>query len=337
MINLVNVSKTFENKVEAVRNVSLEIKDEKIYGIIGYSGAGKSTLIRLINLLEKPDQGEVIVDGIDLCSLKENELRVSRKNIGMIFQRFNLFRSRTVFENISYPLENTKLSKDEIKMRVSELLELVGLSDKTHSYPSQLSGGQMQRVGIARALANNPKILLCDEATSALDPQTTQSILKLLKELNEKLKLTLVIITHQMSVIKDICDEVAIMDQGMIIEKGSVLDIFSNPQHEITKQFIHSSDNMDKVESFIFNKQLALKENEVLVQLSYGKNNTQEALISNMIESYGVKVNILFGNIELIGDNPIGWLVIIVSGNKVNDALAYLNESGVRVEVKHNV
>ena len=337
MINLVNVSKTFDNHVEAVRNVSLEIEDERIYGIIGYSGAGKSTLIRLINLLEKPYQGEVIVDGIDLCKLKSKELRASRKNIGMIFQRFNLFRSRTVFENIGYPLESTKMSKDEIKNRVLELLELVSLSDKANSYPSQLSGGQMQRVGIARALANNPKILLCDEATSALDPQTTQSILKLLKELNEKLKLTLVIITHQMSVIKDICDEVAIMDQGMIIEKGSVLDIFSNPQHEITKQFIHSADNIDKVESFISSKQWTLRENEVLVQLSYGKNNTQEALISNMIEKFSVKVNILFGNIELIGDNPIGWLVIIVSGDKVNDALAYLNDSGVKVEVKYNV
>lgn len=337
MINLINVSKTFSNQVEAVKNVSLQIKDEQVFGIIGYSGAGKSTLIRLINLLEKPDQGNVIVDGVDLTKLNQKELRESRKKIGMIFQRFNLFKSKTVFENVRYPLENTGMTKIAMKTRVLELLDLVGLSDKVSSYPSQLSGGQMQRVGIARALANNPKVLLCDEATSALDPQTTKSILKLLKDLNKKLKLTLVIITHQMAVVKDICDEVAIMDQGQVIEQGPILEVFYNPKNEITNQFVHSADNFDKLEEYISRNEFQLLPGETLVQLSYSSKNTQDALISNIISNYGVKVNILFGNIELIGNNPIGWLVVVISGENTQTSLEYLKANNVRVEVKYNV
>ncbi len=337
MIELINIAKTFDNNVEAVKDVSLTIKEEQIFGIIGYSGAGKSTLIRLINLLEKPDQGQVIVDGVDLVKLDSKQLRLSRRKIGMIFQRFNLFRSKTVFKNVCYPLENSGLSKDEIKTRVHELLELVGLSDKADSYPSQLSGGQMQRVGIARALANNPKVLLCDEATSALDPQTTQSILRLLKELNKKLKLTMVIITHQMSVVKDICDEVAIMDQGRVIEQGSVLEVFYNPRHDVTRQFVHSADNMDKLEEYLSSKRLQLNTDELLVLLSYSNANTQDALIFNMIKKFNVKVNILFGNIELIADNPIGWLVVVVGGQERDQSLEYLKANGVRVEVKRYV
>lgn len=337
MINLINVSKTFSNQVEAVKNVSLQIKDEQVFGIIGYSGAGKSTLIRLINLLEKPDQGNVIVDGVDLTKLSQKELRESRKRIGMIFQRFNLFKSKTVFENVRYPLENTGMTKIEMKTRVLELLDLVGLSDKVSSYPSQLSGGQMQRVGIARALANNPRVLLCDEATSALDPQTTKSILKLLKDLNKKLKLTLVIITHQMAVVKDICDEVAIMDQGQVIEQGPILEVFYNPKNEITNQFVHSADNFDKLEEYISRNEFQLLPGETLVQLSYSSKNTQDALISNIISNYGVKVNILFGNIELIGNNPIGWLVVVISGENTQTSLDYLKANNVRVEVKYNV
>ncbi|MEA5017791.1 MAG: ATP-binding cassette domain-containing protein [Erysipelotrichaceae bacterium] len=337
MINLINVSKTFSNQVEAVKNVSLQMKDEQVFGIIGYSGAGKSTLIRLINLLEKPDQGNVIVDGVDLTKLNQKELRESRKKIGMIFQRFNLFKSKTVFENVRYPLENTGMTKIAMKTRVLELLDLVGLSDKVSSYPSQLSGGQMQRVGIARALANNPKVLLCDEATSALDPQTTKSILKLLKDLNKKLKLTLVIITHQMAVVKDICDEVAIMDQGQVIEQGPILEVFYNPKNEITNQFVHSADNFDKLEEYISRNEFQLLPGETLVQLSYSSKNTQDALISNIISNYGVKVNILFGNIELIGNNPIGWLVVVISGENTQTSLEYLKANNVRVEVKYNV
>ncbi len=337
MINLINVSKTFSNQVEAVKNVSLQIKDEQVFGIIGYSGAGKSTLIRLINLLEKPDQGNVIVDGVDLTKLSQKELRESRKRIGMIFQRFNLFKSKTVFENVRYPLENTGMTKIEMKTRVLELLDLVGLSDKVSSYPSQLSGGQMQRVGIARALANNPRVLLCDEATSALDPQTTKSILKLLKDLNKKLKLTLVIITHQMAVVKDICDEVAIMDQGQVIEQGPILEVFYNPKNEITNQFVHSADNFEKLEEYISRNEFQLLPGETLVQLSYSSKNTQDALISNIISNYGVKVNILFGNIELIGNNPIGWLVVVISGENTQTSLDYLKANNVRVEVKYNV
>ncbi len=337
MIELINVSKTFDNQVEAVKDVTLRIKPKQIFGIIGYSGAGKSTLIRLINLLEKPDQGKVIVDEVDLTTLDQKQLRQSRKKIGMIFQRFNLFRSRTVFANVRYPLEGSRLTNIEINERVNELLQLVGLSDKADSYPSQLSGGQMQRVGIARALANRPKVLLCDEATSALDPQTTQSILKLLKELNKKLDLTIVVITHQMSVVKDICDEVAIMDQGSVVEQGSILDVFYNPTYEITKQFVHSADNIDKVDEYLASKRLELAQDENLILLSYSNINTQEALIYNMIKQFDIKVNILFGNIELIGDNPIGWLVIIIGGKQQDESLAYLRANGVRVEVKHYV
>ncbi|MEF2783469.1 MAG: ATP-binding cassette domain-containing protein, partial [Clostridium sp.] len=224
MIRLEQVSKTFDSaagNVHAVEDVSLTIHDKEIYGIIGFSGAGKSTLVRLINLLERPTKGSVIVNDKDLTKLKDKELREMRKRIGMIFQHFNLMRSRTVYQNIAFPLKGSSLSKEEIDKKIKRLLELVDLSDKINAYPSQLSGGQKQRVAIARALANDPNVLLCDEATSALDPQTTKSILRLLKKVNEELGITIVLITHEMAVIKEICDRVAVMELGHVVEEGS--------------------------------------------------------------------------------------------------------------------
>ena len=230
MIKLKDINKTFHTKetdVKALQNINLEISKGDIFGVIGYSGAGKSTLIRIINLLEKPDSGQVIVDGISLMEIPTKQLREIRSNIGMIFQGFNLMNSIDVYDNIAAPLRNKKLNKNDIELKVTSLLELVGLEDKRHAYPTQLSGGQKQRVAIARALSSDPEILLCDEATSALDPNTTKSILELLKQIHEKLGITIVVITHQMEVIKNICNRVAIMEQGKIVEQGDIIMIFS--------------------------------------------------------------------------------------------------------------
>jgi D-methionine transport system ATP-binding protein len=247
MIVLEHVSKTFETEggcVEAVRDADLRIGRGEVYGVIGFSGAGKSTLVRCINLLERPTSGRVFVEGAELTGLPERELRKARKKIGMIFQQFNLFASRTTAENIAYPLRGAGLDKEGIERKVRELLNLVGLEDKERAYPSQLSGGQKQRVAIARALANDPGILLCDEATSSLDPQTTLSILKLLKDLNVKLGLTIVVITHEMQVIKEICGRVAVMENGRIVEEGDVFSVFADPKQPITRDFINTTSNL---------------------------------------------------------------------------------------------
>ena len=241
MIKLVNVEKTYYSKagnIAALKKTNLEIKEGTIFGIIGLSGAGKSTLIRCINMLEVPTSGQVFVDGQELTAMSEAQLRKARQNIGMIFQHFNLLASRTVFDNVAFPLEIQGIPRDKIKARVEELLELVQLSDRGDYYPSQLSGGQKQRVGIARALASNPKVLLSDEATSALDPQTTKSILQLLRDINSRLNLTIVMITHQMEVVKEICDQVAVIENGTIIEEGSMYKVFTEPQQETTKEFV---------------------------------------------------------------------------------------------------
>lgn len=240
MIRLENVSKTFTDsnkEVHAVNNVSLTINDGDIFGIIGFSGAGKSTLVRCINLLEKPTEGKVFVDDAEITALSGKELRKARKKIGMIFQHFNLMPSRTIFGNVAYPLRGSGFSKEEIKEKVHHLLELVGISEKENAFPSQLSGGQKQRVAIARALANDPNILLCDEATSALDPQTTKSILKLLQQLNQTLGITVVVITHEMAVVKEICNRVAVMDHGDVVEEGEVFHVFASPKEPLIRSF----------------------------------------------------------------------------------------------------
>ena len=250
MIKLSNIRKTYDGSTYALQGINLDIAKGEIYGIIGKSGAGKSTLIRCINMLEAPTAGEVVVDGLNLTKMPDNQLRLARKDIGMIFQHFNLLSSATVYENVAFPLKLSGKSAKEIQDKVLPLLELVGLESKKDQYPAQLSGGQKQRVGIARALANNPKVLLCDEATSALDPQTTKSILDLLKDINQSLQLTIVLITHEMQVIKEICDKVAVIENGKIIEQGPVIDIFSKPQQETTRDFISAIINHDLPEIF---------------------------------------------------------------------------------------
>lgn len=340
MIELKNVTKTFtstKQDVHACKDISITVEDGEIYGIIGFSGAGKSTLVRCINLLERPTSGQVLINNQDITALNEADLRSVRKKIGMIFQHFNLMKSRTVAQNIAYPLKGSKLTKAQIDEKVKELLKLVDLSDKEFVYPSQLSGGQKQRVAIARALANDPSVLLCDEATSALDPQTTHSILALLKEVNQKLGITIVLITHEMAVIKEICDRVAVMEDGNLVEEGKILDIFANPQEEVTKNFIHSTSTVNQIYNLIENNHplVQLKTNESLVLLHYTSSNADKALISEISRRYNVDTNIIFGSVEVLSDLPIGNLAIILSGqeNDIQSAILKLREEGVKVEV----
>ena len=341
MIKLSHIEKIYDTpsgKVHALKGIDLEIARGEIYGIIGLSGAGKSTLVRCINMLERPTSGEVIVDGQDMTKLSESELRAARKNIGMIFQHFNLLSSATVYENIAFPLTLSNTPREEIDNKVRPLLELVGLKDKANQYPAQLSGGQKQRVGIARALASNPKILLCDEATSALDPQTTKSILDLIKVINANLALTVVVITHEMQVIKEICDKVAVISDGVIAERGSVLEVFTNPQHAITKEFI----------SVLLSNQLpaAFRGNEIsqtktegsllLLRLIFLGERADDPVLAQMIRTCaGVECTMLFGNLDEIHGVPFGRFIIGLSGGEteIQSALDFLGGKDVRVEV----
>jgi len=363
MIKLENIDVTFtqgKKVVNAVRNVSVDVEDGDIYGIIGYSGAGKSTLVRTINLLQRPSSGNVEVNGVDLLKLKPNELRDARKKIGMIFQHFNLMNTLSVFDNVAFPLKKAKkpkveegeegepldptaepklvkLTKAEIKEKVDSLLQLVGLEDKANSYPSQLSGGQKQRVAIARALANDPDVLLCDEATSALDPKTTYSILELLKKVNEQLGITIVIITHEMQVVKEICNKVAVMEDGEVIEQGTVLDIFTNPQRNLTKDFIDTATHINQgIETVLSHEQLLnLKEGDYLVKISFVGASTGEPLITKLSTQFQVAANILFANVEIIQETPVGTLLVGLSGEQasIESALSYIKGQGVSIEV----
>ena len=340
MIRLENVSKTFTDsnkEVHAVNNVSLTINDGDIFGIIGFSGAGKSTLVRCINLLERPTDGKVFVDDAEITALSGKELRKARKKIGMIFQHFNLMPSRTIFGNVAYPLRGSGLSKEEIREKVHHLLELVGISEKENAFPSQLSGGQKQRVAIARALANDPGILLCDEATSALDPQTTKSILKLLQQLNQTLGITVVVITHEMAVVKEICNRVAVMDHGDVVEEGEVFHVFASPKEPLTRSFIKTTSNLQKIEELIAadSPVVATKQGELIVRLSYVEKNTSEPLISTVTQKFGIILNIVFADVEIVQNAPIGGTVAIVSGesSKIDKALQYLRDKNVGVEV----
>ena len=342
MIALQHVSKVFAGsdktkQVHAVDDVSLTIQDGDIFGIIGFSGAGKSTLVRCINLLERPTSGSVEVDGQELTRMSAKELRQARKKIGMIFQHFNLMPSRTIFGNVAYPLRGSGLSKEEIREKVHSLLELVGIADKENAYPSQLSGGQKQRVAIARALANAPKILLCDEATSALDPQTTKAILSLLHHLNQTLGITIVVITHEMAVVKEICNRVAVMDHGKVVEEGTVFSVFATPKEPITRDFIKTTSNLQKIEELIADDSpvVALKPGERIVRLSYVERNPSEPLISLITQKFGITLNIIFADVEIVQNAPIGGTVAIFSGDsgQIDAALTYLKEKNVGVEV----
>ena len=342
MIALQHVSKVFAGsdktkQVHAVDDVSLTIQDGDIFGIIGFSGAGKSTLVRCINLLERPTSGSVEVDGQELTRMSAKELRQARKKIGMIFQHFNLMPSRTIFGNVAYPLRGSGLSKEEIRTKVHSLLELVGIADKENAYPSQLSGGQKQRVAIARALANDPKILLCDEATSALDPQTTKAILRLLHHLNQTLGITIVVITHEMAVVKEICNRVAVMDHGKVVEEGTVFSVFATPKEPITRDFIKTTSNLQKIEELIADDSpvVELKPGERIVRLSYVERNPSEPLISLITQKFGITLNIIFADVEIVQNAPIGGTVAIFSGDsgQIDAALTYLKEKNVGVEV----
>lgn len=340
MIELINVEKTYYSKagdIHALNKTNLHIKEGEIFGIIGLSGAGKSTLVRCINMLERPTAGQVFVDGAELTAMNDFQLRKARQSIGMIFQHFNLLASRTVYDNIAFPLEIQGLSKAEIEKRVRPLLELVQLETRANYYPSQLSGGQKQRVGIARALASNPKVLLCDEATSALDPQTTKSILELLLDINKKMHLTIVMITHQMEVVRTVCDRVAVIEHGDIIEEGSMIDVFTNPQHPTTKEFTKSVINAETPD-MIKQKNLSatyVNGSKLLVRVSFLGDSAGEPIISSLVKRFSVDISILYGNIDQLKDMPFGTLIIEVCGDKeaIDHALDYLHKQNLKTEV----
>lgn len=340
IVDLQKVSVTFQSggkSLHAVDKVNLQINKGDIYGIIGYSGAGKSTLVRTINLLQRPTEGKVIVGGKPLLELSNAKLRQARKKIGMIFQHFNLLNSRTVLGNVEYPLLSQSISKADRRAKAKELLDLVGLSEFEQSYPEQLSGGQKQRVAIARSLANDPDILVSDEATSALDRKTTDDILKLLKRLNQRLGLTVVLITHEMQVIKSICQHVAVMDEGKIIERGDVAKVFANPQQALTQNFVDSSANVTEALAQIKADQglQSLSPNERLLFLKFRGQATKQSLISDLTELYKLKANILFANIERISDTSIGYLIIVLSGQskQLADGINFLIQHGVDVKL----
>ena len=340
MIRLEHVTKTFQTRdgdVHAVKDVSLDIAEGQIFGIIGFSGAGKSTLVRCMNLLERPEEGKVIFDGKNLLDLDAAGLRHARQKMSMIFQHFNLMRSRTVYENIALPLRMEKRPKEEIDKKVMELLDLIDLVERRDSYPSQLSGGQKQRVAIARALATDPKVLLCDEATSALDPQTTQSILHLIRRINRERNITVVVITHEMLVVKEICDRVAVMEAGRVVETNDLVPIFINPIEEITRNFINTTNESAKIQELLDTGHplTRLAENQQLVRLTYTPENAAEPIISRLAEKLGVESSIIFGNIEVIRDEPIGTIVTKMTGSdqQLKDALALCREASIRTEV----
>ncbi|QQY78872.1 D-methionine transport system ATP-binding protein [Keratinibaculum paraultunense] len=333
MIEIKNLSKKFttgNNEIWAIKDVNLHIEKGEIFGIIGLSGAGKSTLIRCLNRLEEPTNGQIIIDGVDITNLNKSKLRNIRKKIGMIFQHFNLLSQKTVFQNIAFPLELEKQDKQIIKTKVNKLLDFVELTDKKDAYPSELSGGQKQRVAIARALVNNPKILLSDEATSALDPQTTDSILKLLKRIRDEFGLTIVLITHQMEVVKDICDKVAVMENGKIIETNTAIELFRNPKTKTAKSFINSLHSNIEDE-------LIYKENfdGKIIRLSFLGESAKKPIVSKMIKQFDIEANILSGNINNLVSTSVGHLILELSGNdnEIQKAINFLNEQNVNVEV----
>lgn len=338
MIVLRNIYKKFnqgKDIITAVDDVSLTIDKGNIYGVIGYSGAGKSTLIRLFNGLEKPDSGSVVIAGKDISLATGESLRQARLKISMVFQHFNLLWSRTVSENIAFSMQIAGIPKTEIKKRAAELIDLVGLNGRENAYPSQLSGGQKQRVGIARALANSPDVLLCDEATSALDPQTTDQILELLKDINLRFKLTIVLITHEMHVVRKICDRVAVMEDGRIVEEGEVLEVFTHPQQPITRQFVRQISENDSSADETFNSELIKDLSGAVIKLTFVGQEIHKPIIGTLSLEYGLPFNILHGNITQTAKGIFGqlWLNVIATSEQLDNILADLFHLGVQSEV----
>lgn len=332
MIEIHHVTKRYEDVI-ALDDVSVTINRGEVFGIIGYSGAGKSTLLRCINLLEQPTEGSIIIDEVDLTDLTKQQVREERQKIGMIFQHFHLISAKTVYDNVAFSLKAAGKTKQDIKERVPELLEMVGLSDRANHYPAQLSGGQKQRVGIARALANDPKVLLCDEATSALDPTTTASILELLKEINEKLGITIVLITHEMSVVQQICHRIAVIEDGKVVEAGDVYDIFSNPKTALTKEFVET------VHGLSLPDRLLEKRTGPIVQITFRGESAEEGIIAKTLDKYPVAINILHGQITYIQDKPLGTLIVEINGDKqqIKDAVQYIESQTKNLEVLADV
>lgn len=331
MIRFEHVSKTFQTKngpFDALKDVSFEIEKGDIYGVIGYSGAGKSTLIRMVNALETPTSGKVWVEGKDIGTLNQKKLRNLRKGIGMIFQQFNLLESKTIYDNVAIALKLNGVPKKDIEKRVTELLEFVELSDKKTSYPGQLSGGQKQRVGIARALANNPSILLCDEATSALDPKTTDSILELLKKINEMLHITIVIITHEMNVIQKICNKVAVMDYGQVVETGSVIQVFSDPQSDIARRFVGNLIR-DVIPEPLVESIRRETRNSRLLRIKLENTDSTEPLLWEINRRFEVETNILYSTINVIQGIVVGIMLVLFIGTdeEIEKAEQYILES----------
>ncbi|MEJ5049714.1 ATP-binding cassette domain-containing protein [Chryseobacterium culicis] len=339
MIEIRNISKTFHQKKQsfkALDKVSLNIEKGDIVGIIGFSGAGKSTLIRTVNLLERPDEGQIIINGKDFTQLNSKQLAEERKKIGMIFQHFNLLSSRTVFDNVALPLELDHTSKDEINRKVNELLKIVGLEDKANDYPKSLSGGQKQRVAIARALANDPHLLLCDEATSALDPATTQSILQLLRDINQRLGITILLITHEMEVIKAVCNHVAVIDKGKLLTKGTLSEIISDKENPIIRQFINS-DIMTLPQEFISRLQKEPKEGLFpLVEIELNENISVEQILSTLYNQYKIPYKLLKADVEYFGNSNFGKLLLQLQGETEENqqAIYYFNQNKIQNTVK---
>lgn len=335
MIEFKDISKQYELKgqtLHALNQINLQIPTGSIFGIIGYSGAGKSTLIRLINLLERPSSGRIIINGTDFTALDAKALRQERASIGMIFQHFNLMQTKTVAANIEIPMKLLGWSKAEREKRLEELLDFIDLKHKRHAFPDELSGGQKQRVGIARALANHPKILLCDEATSALDPQTTKSVLQLLKKINEEQGITIVMVTHEMDVIETVCDYVAVMEKGDVIETGSTLQIFSQPQHPTTKNFIQTVLQQHLPVNILNN--LENQNHNSIYCLKFLGSSAQETVIQAVIKQFDISLNILFANMTEINGTVIGQMFIQLLGDaqEIQAAIKFLEQHGVQVD-----
>lgn len=336
MIEFQNVVKEFnqkKKKIRALNDISLTVEQGDIYGVIGYSGAGKSTLIRMVNGLETPTFGKVLVKGRDLQTLKKVELNQTKKKISMIFQHFNLLDSKTVFDNVALPLMLNKESKQEIQSKVEKLLDFVGLSDKHHSYPHQLSGGQKQRVGIARALVNNPEILLCDEATSALDPKTTISILELLKRIHDEFQITILLITHEMEVIRALCNKVAVMEKGNLIESGEVIEVFGNPQQRTTQEFVKTVIPSDVPDAVIQDLK-AIDSPHRTYKLKFIGSNASQSLLFHLARKFNVESKIVFANVTELQGMTLGTFIVVFYGDEdeLDNIRTYIEEDGVTVE-----